>query len=62
MALVAALMLVDEVDLQFTDLAAGPKVVLPDQPVEVYRRSGTSIGLVVRYLRNSRKAGAQFTQ
>ena len=41
------MMLVDQVDLQVADLAAAAQVVLAHEPVEVDRRGGAGIGLVV---------------
>ena len=46
-ALLAAVVLVDQVHLQVADLAAAAQVVLAHQAVEVDRRGGAGVGLVV---------------
>ena len=61
-ALLAAVVLVDQVDLQVADLAAAAQVVLAHQAVEVDRRGGAGIGLVVGHLGHRRQVRAEFVQ
>src|SRR3546814_2993430 len=51
-ALAAALATVDQIDLQVAEIGAGAQVVLPHQAVEVDRRGGAGVALVVQYLRH----------
>ncbi len=64
-ALRLAFALVDEVDLEIGDVGAPAHEVMPHQPVEIERRRGADVNLIVRHLRlvadrsrNSRAAWA----
>ena len=54
MALLAAVMLVDEIHLNVTDFAACAQVILAHQPIEVDRGADTRVDLVVAHLRHGR--------
>ena len=61
-ALAMPLRLLDEVDLQVADFAAGAQVVLAHQPVEADRRGEPGVGLVVRHFGQLRDFRGEFAQ
>ena len=62
MTLVVAMMLVEQVNLNITDMAAGAQIVLTHQAVEVNRRGGTRVGLIILYLRHCTQEQTQLLQ
>jgi len=61
-ALAVPLMLVHQVDLDVAEFRPGAQVVLPHQPVEVDRRRGAGIDLVVGHLGQRRDLRGEFLQ
>ncbi len=62
MALAVAFVLVDQIDLQVAHLGAGAQVILPHQAVEVDRRRGAGVGLVVGDLGRGGNGRAHFRE
>src|ERR1017187_6273001 len=61
-ALLGAVMLVDEVDLNVAHVATGTQIVLAHQPIEVDRGSRAGVGLVVGHLRYRGQVIAEFVE
>jgi hypothetical protein len=61
-ALAVTVLLVDQVDLDIADVGPGAQVVLPDQAVEIDRRGGAGVDLIVGHFLDRAEIAAQLAQ